>query len=272
MTQSIRHSRLWFGQLLLLAFAVIVESAQAWSVSHGHWVPNRTLPSGILLLIPGYNGSGEAMMDARWKAFAEKHGLVLLAPTFKTTPEELQRGRGYYYPEQGSGAEVERMLEQVGKETGVQTDKILIFGFSVGAHFAHRFALWKPQRVKAFVAYSAAWWSEPTEALREVPALIVCGEADRPRFEPTKEFFERGGGRAALSVPAGWRNCSQARSNGPAPGWVISSLRVSKSPPSKISRSKSESREAERCVLFKKSGSVEAIEQDRIFLRIYSHY
>jgi predicted esterase len=110
---------------------------------------------------------------------------------------------GYYYPEQGSGAEVERMLEQVGKETGVQTDKILIFGFSAGAHFAHRFALWKPERVKAFVAYSAAWWSEPTEALREVPALIVCGEADRPRFEPTKEFFERG---QALGLPWVWRS------------------------------------------------------------------
>jgi dienelactone hydrolase len=41
------------------------------------------------------------------------------------------------------------MLEQVGKEAGVQTDKILIFGFSAGAHFAHRFALWKPERVKA---------------------------------------------------------------------------------------------------------------------------
>jgi pimeloyl-ACP methyl ester carboxylesterase len=110
-------------------------------------VPTSNTATKLLLLVPGYNGSSEAMLDERWKTFAEKHGLVLLALTFKTTPEELQRGRGYYYPEQGSGAEVERMLEQVGKETGVQTDKILIFGFSAGAHFAHRFALWKPERV-----------------------------------------------------------------------------------------------------------------------------
>ncbi len=120
-------------------------------------VPTSRSATKVMLLIPGYNGSGEAMLDERWKAFAEKHGLVLVATTFKTTPEELQRGRGYYYPEQGSGAEVERMLDQVRRETGVQTDKILIFGFSAGAHFAHRFALWEPEREKAFVAYSAAW-------------------------------------------------------------------------------------------------------------------
>jgi len=143
------------------------------------------------------------MLDARWRAFAEKHRLALLAPTFKGLPQELHRGRGYYYPEQGSGAEVERMLEKAARETGVSTDKILIFGFSAGAHFAHRFALWKPQRVKAFVAYSAAWWSEPTEAMRAVPALILCGESDEVRFEPSRKFFEQG---HALRLPWIWRS------------------------------------------------------------------
>ena len=187
---------------LLFSLSVSLSCAATptlWSV---YTSPVATFES-VLLLIPGYNGSGEAMLDDRWKAFAEKHGLVLLAPTFKTSPEELQRGCGYYYPEQGSGAEVERMLQQVRRETGVSTEKILIFGFSAGAHLAHRFALWKPERVKAFVAYSAAWWSEPTEVLRDVPALIMCGEVDGPRFEPTKEFFERG---HALGLPWVWRS------------------------------------------------------------------
>ncbi|MDX2080584.1 MAG: alpha/beta hydrolase [Terrimicrobiaceae bacterium] len=166
-------------------------------------VPSAGESAGVLLLVPGYNGSGETMLDERWRAFGEEHGLVVIAPTFRTTPEELRRGRGYYYPEQGSGAEVERMLGQVGRETGVATEKILIFGFSAGAHFSHRFALWKPERVKAFVACSAGWWSEPTAAMRGVPALIVCGEADRERFEPTKEFFERG---LAMGLPWVWRS------------------------------------------------------------------
>ena len=159
--------------------------------------------SGILLLIPGYNGSGEKILDDRWKRFADEHSLVLLAPTFtfNYSPQEL-RTKGYYYPEQASGAVIEEALSEVHRRTGAPVDKILIFGFSAGAHLAHRFALWKPDRVGAFVAYSAGWWSDPTPALRGVPALIMCGESDE-RYEPTRAFMERG---MALHLPWIWRS------------------------------------------------------------------
>lgn len=159
-------------------------------------------PSGILLIIPGFNGSGVKILDDRWKHFADEHALVLLAPTFTSTnnPQEL-RTKGYYYPEQGSGAVIEEALSEVHRRTGAPVDKILIFGFSAGAHLAHRFALWKPDRVEAFVAYSAGWWSDPTSTLRGVPALIMCGESDE-RYEPTRTFMERG---MALHLPWIWR-------------------------------------------------------------------
>ena len=119
------------------------------------------VPTGVLLLVPGYDGSGSAMLDERWCRFADEHALVLLAPMFQTNPEQLKKGQGYYYPGQGSGGQVEMALAEIRGKLGVKTDRVLIFGFSAGAHFAHRFALWKAERVKAFVAYSAAWWSDP---------------------------------------------------------------------------------------------------------------
>jgi poly(3-hydroxybutyrate) depolymerase len=142
------------------------------------------------------------MLDARWKAFATKHGLVLLAPTFRAEGKENNEGKGYYYPEQGSGEVMEKALQEVKRRTGADTDKVLFFGFSAGAHFCHRFALWRPQRVKAFVAYSAGWWSEPTARMRNVPALILCGEADE-RYAPTWEFFKKG---QRLGCPWVWRS------------------------------------------------------------------
>lgn len=160
------------------------------------------ISTGVLLLVPGYNGSGQSMLDERWCRFADEHGLVLLAPTFQTTPEQLKKEKGYYYPEQGSGAQVEMALAEARRKTGVRTDQILIFGFSAGAHFAHRFALWKPGRVAAFVAYSAAWWSEPQPTLRSVPALIMCGETDE-RYEATRAFMEKA---LALHLPWVWRS------------------------------------------------------------------
>ncbi|MDD5201245.1 MAG: hypothetical protein PHC88_15750 [Terrimicrobiaceae bacterium] len=156
----------------------------------------------ILLLVPGYNGSGEAMLSAGWAHFADRCGLALLAPTFRTSPEELKRRRGYYYPAQGSGEVIERALDRMAVRPGVRTDRILIFGFSAGAHVAHRFALWNPARVEAFAAGAAAGWDAPTRAAAKVPALIFCGEED-PRLVASQEFFEGG---LSLGAPWIWRS------------------------------------------------------------------
>lgn len=157
---------------------------------------------GVLVLMPGYNGLGKQMLDERWKAFATKEQLILLAPTFSAAGNENNLGRGYYYPEQGSGEVLELALQELERRSGVSTQQVLFFGFSAGAHVSHRFALWKPERVKAFVAYSAGWWSEPTEALKAVPALILCGEADE-RYKPTYQFFLKG---HQLGCPWIWRS------------------------------------------------------------------
>lgn len=183
-----------------------------WVISgHGMEVPFRMWRSersekrdayGVLVLVPGYNGKGDGMLDGRWKAFAERQGLVLLVPTFHAEGNENNRGRGYYYPEQGSGEVMEKALAEVTRRTGIATERVLFFGFSAGAHFGHRFALWRPGRVRAFVAYSAGWWSEPTAVLKDVPALILCGEADE-RYAPTWEFFKKG---QRLGCPWVWRS------------------------------------------------------------------
>lgn len=194
--------------VLGLLCCVLSAAEEQWAVAlHGRDVPIRMwradgAKAGVLVLVPGYNGDGAGMLDARWKEFAEKNGLVLLAPTFHAEANENNQGKGYYYPEQGSGEAMENALREVARRTGVTTDKVLMFGFSAGAHFAHRFALWHPRRVEAFVAYSAGWWSEPTARLKSVPALIMCGEADE-RYAATFAFFKQG---QKLGCPWVWRS------------------------------------------------------------------
>ena len=199
--------------LLSLLCGVLSAAEEQWVVvSHGLNVPFHSWRAdgakashGVLVLVPGYNGAGAQMLDARWKAFATKNHLVLLAPTFRAVGNENNEGRGYYYPQQGSGEVMEKALTELKKRTGVKTEKVLFFGFSAGAHYAHRFAIWKPQRVKAFVAYSAGWWTEPTPQLKSVPALIMCGEADG-RYPATYDFFRKG---HALGCPWIWRSYDQ---------------------------------------------------------------
>ncbi|NJR42902.1 MAG: hypothetical protein HC767_09830 [Akkermansiaceae bacterium] len=196
--------------LLVLLCFVLSAAEERWVISsHGmdvsfsSWQADGVkVGAGVLVLVPGYNGKGEDMLDARWKAFAEKNELVLLAPTFQAKGNENNEGRGYYYPEQGSGEVMEKALQEVTRRTGAETGRVLFFGFSAGAHFSHRFALWKPRQVKAFVAYSAGWWSEPTASMKTVPALIMCGETDE-RYAATFAFFKKG---QRLGCPWVWRS------------------------------------------------------------------
>ncbi len=196
--------------LLILVCSLLSAAEERWVVSSsGQEVPFYSWQAeavesatAILVLVPGYNGDGVGMLDVRWKSFAEKNRLVLLAPTFKAEGDENNRGKGYYYPEQGSGRVLEKGIAEAGKQYGVQTDKVLFFGFSAGAHVTHRFAIWKPEKVGGFVAYSAGWWSAPVGKIREVPALIMCGEDD-PRYGPTFDFFKKG---KELGCPWVWKS------------------------------------------------------------------
>ena len=160
-------------------------------------------PHGILLLVPGCNGDGRGMLGegGPWAQFSDELHLVLVGASFKTTLEEVHSRRGYYYPELWSGEATLKAVSEIQARTGVKSNKVLIFGFSAGAHFAHRFALWRPDKVTAFVAYSAGWWDAPNKTLRDTPGLIMCGEADE-RFEPTYAFFAKG---RKLGLPLVWR-------------------------------------------------------------------
>ncbi len=161
-------------------------------------------PTGVLMLVPGYNGSGLDFLKASssWYALADSERLILVSPTFQTTLEEIHSQRGYYYASLWSGQATIDAVDHIAAQAGLAPGPLLIFGFSAGAHFAHRFALWNPARVKAFVAYAAAWWDAPTARLAGVPALIMCGEGDA-RYEPSHAFFEQG---LALGLPWMWRS------------------------------------------------------------------
>jgi len=158
----------------------------------------------VLVLIPGFNGVGRTWLegDNEWTQFADLEGILLIGPSFNTTMEEVRAHRGYYYPALWSGEATLRAVEEIGRRERVPVDKFMIFGFSAGAHFAHGFALWKPERVSAFVAYSAGWWDKPTLAAKAVPGLIMCGEGDE-RYEATRAFMAQA---ADLKLPWMWRS------------------------------------------------------------------
>jgi hypothetical protein len=155
------------------------------------FAPTVPRPKAVLLLCPGYNGNGEGLIRQReWQEFATKHQLGLAGLSFASDGELLQKGRGYYYPALGSG---QLLLDGLRGKFGRDLP-ILLYGFSGGAHFTSRFAEWRPDRVLAWCAYSAAWWDEPASRRHAPPGLIVCGDEDPSRYGASLLFFKQGRG------------------------------------------------------------------------------
>jgi hypothetical protein len=154
-------------------------------------------PTAILILIPGFNGSGEDWIkNPIWQDFARDHNLDLAGVSFASDGKLLQQGRGYYYPAQGSG---QLLLDGLCHAFGANTP-LLLYGFSGGAHFTSGFEEWDPNAVMAWCAYSAEWWPSVASRSSSPPGLVVCGNEDE-RYGASLIYFKQG---RALGKPWLW--------------------------------------------------------------------
>lgn len=148
-------------------------------------------PRATLLVCPGQNGDGAHFLnDGGWVEFAERHQLAVAALRFESPDELLRHDRGYFRADRGSGDLLIAGLEAL----GYPADRILVYGFSGGAHFANSLAQHQPGRVIAAAAFSARSWHR-AEAFDEadLPRLLIgCGSADSTRLGPSMAHFQAG--------------------------------------------------------------------------------
>jgi pimeloyl-ACP methyl ester carboxylesterase len=137
------------------------------------------------------NGDGKLLAsETLWRDFAKTNGLGLIGVSFSSPPALLYGpAKGYYYPEQGSGAALIAGLDQIYRKN----IKILLFGFSGGAQFGSRFADLYPDRMLSWAAYSASFWQTPAfTSATASPAIVACGEFDAERYGPSFAYFQQG--------------------------------------------------------------------------------
>lgn len=142
--------------------------------------------------------------------FAEREQCVILAPLFPCGIEEPHDVHNYKfiaYRDIRFDLVLLAMIDEVATTYRLQRDRFLLFGFSGGGHFAHRFAFLHPERLLA-VAVGAPgsvtllrddrdYWvgirnvaqifGQPVDltALRTVPVLLVIGSEDTETWEIT---------------------------------------------------------------------------------------
>lgn len=115
------------------------------------WAPEGAPGLPVLALVHGSDRRPQQLRD-EFAALCEEHGCIALAPLFPAGIEAPDEFDGYKYLGGGDlryDLLLLAMLDEVQAVYGASTGRFLLFGFSGGAHFAHRFLLLHPGRLLA---------------------------------------------------------------------------------------------------------------------------
>jgi poly(3-hydroxybutyrate) depolymerase len=164
-------------------------------------------PLPLVVLMHGTGRTGPQYRDA-FANFAEKNGCVILAPLFPAgivEPGELHNYKYIRYQGIRFDDELLHIVDEVGEKFRVDADRFLMFGYSGGGQFTHRFLYLRPERLAAasigapgrvtLLDTSADWW-HGTRDMRElfgrapdvaemckVPVQLVVGADDIETWE-----------------------------------------------------------------------------------------
>jgi poly(3-hydroxybutyrate) depolymerase len=166
-------------------------------------------PAGHVLVVV-MHGTGRSMETYRdrFAAFAQYRKCVVLAPLFPIGPLGDGNPHGFKVLKEGDiryDQVLLAMVDEVGAMLGTRFDKFMLFGYSGGGHFVHRFFYLHSDRLHAvsigapgavtLLDDSKDWWvgtrnaqalfgrAVDIDAMRKVAVQLVVGAADIETWE-----------------------------------------------------------------------------------------
>lgn len=166
-------------------------------------------PAGHALVV-AMHGSGRTMTTYRdrFAAFGQYRRCVILAPLFPIGPLGDGNAHGFKMLQEGDiryDLVLLAMVDEIGAMLGTGFGRFMLFGYSGGGHFAHRFFNLHPRRLRAvsigapgsvtLLDDSRDWWvgtrglearfgrKIDLEAMRAVKVQLVVGAADTETWE-----------------------------------------------------------------------------------------
>lgn len=151
-----------------------------------HIVKLTPNPVGVLVLIPGYNGSPEGLINnPKWRELAQKHRFDIVGCYFKNASDT---DPVYQRPAMGSGKSLVDAVKQVYKKDL----PMAMYGFSAGAQYTSRFLALHPRRVAVWGVYAAGSVDQVRAGQQLPPGVVACGEKDTTRYSGLRTFYNEG--------------------------------------------------------------------------------
>lgn len=178
------------------------------------WLPDDSGPvRALVVLVPGSNGEGRNQVDDPfWQAFAVKHHLGLVGCHLTDKKHDMSFIEEYVDVSKGSGQAFLDGLADLGRQAShpeIANAPLMLWGMSAGGEFDYEFAVWKPERVIAFIVNKGNIYYTALAPLatRRIPALFFTGEKDLDfRVNTVNGIFavnRRGGAQWALTQEPG---------------------------------------------------------------------
>lgn len=149
------------------------------------WLPEGSESiRAVLVLVPGSNGDGRDQVATKlWQKLAQDQGLALVGLYMTDQPHDDMFIEHYVDVASGSGDALLQALTELGSMSGhpeINTAPLLLWGMSAGGEFNYEFALWKPERVAAFVVNKGGIYYSAlaSKTARGVPGLFFIGNED----------------------------------------------------------------------------------------------
>lgn len=174
-----------------------------------YYIPSKVLKEKdkahpLLACIPYLSGRGEEFVLPIFKNFAEEEDFLIISPSFVFDERNWESKTSYQYPSAWSGEAFLRIVEKVKKEFGLNISKFYLFGFSAGAQFSLRFALWKPELCSAVSAHAGGGTVIPDRFI-DVKFFVSVGRDDKERIPIVEIFYKKA---KKLGIDATYRQYS----------------------------------------------------------------
>ena len=140
----------------------------------------------VLVYFGGRNNKGKELALGKhgWTKWADREGAFLICPGYQDND--------YWNPKRWSGEVLLRALAELKvRYPNADVEKVGYYGYSAGARAANLFAAWKPGMCRAWAGYACSEFHEPTDAMRGIPALLMCGDADQGHAILSRKFIDK---------------------------------------------------------------------------------
>lgn len=149
------------------------------------WMPEGLQSAkAVLILVPGSNSDGRGQVETPlWRTLAHEQDLVLVGLHLTDKMHDDMFIDHYVEVDKGSGDAFLTALDTLGEMSGhheIARAPLLLWGMSEGGDFNYEFALWRPQKVGAFVVNKGGiYYSALASAdVRNVPELFFIRTED----------------------------------------------------------------------------------------------